>query len=195
MAFEYKGKKYRSYKHPILEYIFDKALTVVSELPDEIIFTYEDIRQAMDTLGIRRDKQASLSNFTIDLTRQAASHESRVPPSVWERGYDLDRVPEREARHNVAGRLIRKELKPREPWIVWPEIDDTNTITISNQTPPEIQLYLGKDEGALLSVMDYCDVLSLAIHNQLGTVKRVQHPRNGNRAKWMDFICLPMKIL
>lgn len=46
-----------------------------------------------------------------------------------------------------------------------------------NNVPPEVQPYLGKDEGALLSVMDYCDVLSLVLHNQPNTVKRVQHPK------------------
>jgi hypothetical protein len=177
MPFIYNGKKYRSYKHPILEYIFERKTQGLSTLPDEIIFSYEDIYQAEDALGIRRDKRASVSNFTIDLTRRATSHESRVPDSIWDNGYDLDRVSDREARQNVAGRLVRKELKPKEPWIVWPEIGAENTIIIPNRVPAQVQPYLGKDEGALLSVMDYCDVLSLALHNQSGTVKRVQHPK------------------
>jgi len=177
MPFTYRGKQYRSYKHPILEYIFVQRTQGLSQLPDEIVFTYEDIRQAMVALEIRRDKQASLSNFTIDLTRQAASHESRVPDTIWEQGYDLDRASSREARQNVAGRLVRKELKPKEPWIVWPEIDDADTVSVSNLVPEGIKPYLGKDEGALLSVMDYCDVLSVALHDQRGTIMRVQHPK------------------
>ncbi|MBC7809593.1 MAG: hypothetical protein H7175_00505 [Burkholderiales bacterium] len=34
--------------------------------------------------------------------------------------------------------------------------------------------YLGNDEGALLSVMDYCDVLSQALGEN---IQRVQHPK------------------
>ncbi len=170
MAFTHNGRQYRSYKHPILEYIFDRAMENAAEAPDEIVFTYEDIRQAMIALGIRRDRQASLSNFTIDLTRQAASHEARVPDSIWSMGYDLDRASNREVRQNIAGRLVRIELKSA-PWIVWPEIHDEDVIIIPNSIPAGIEKYLGKDEGALLSVMDYCDVLSA------GTIKRVQHPK------------------
>lgn len=177
MPFLYNGKLYRSYKHPILEYIFETRTQGLSELPDEIIFTYEDIRQAMSALGVGRDKQASLSNFTIDLTRRAAGHESRVPDSIWQKGYDLDRVSAREARQNIAGRLVRKELKTANSWIVWPEIEEDNTVTVPNKVPDEVKPYLGNDEGALLSVMDYCDVLSLTLHGQNNTIKRVQHPK------------------
>lgn len=177
MAYIHNGIKYRSYKHPILEHIFAKAIANTTTLPDEIVFTYEDIRQAMIALDIRRDKQASLSNFTIDLTRQAASHEARVPDTIWSKGYDLDRASDREARQNIAGRLVRVDLMPAQSWIVWPEIQQENIITIANQVPAEIRPYLGKDEGALLSVMDYCDVLSLAFHQQPGSIKRVQHPK------------------
>jgi hypothetical protein len=176
MVYVLHGVTYRSYKHPILEYIFQSKTNMAAVLPDEIIFTYEDIRQAMAALGMQRDKQASLSNFVIDLTRQAASHESRVPASIWEAGYDLDRVIEREVRQNIAGRLIRKELKSPDPWIVW-QIDTLEQIVIPNGVPEEVRPYLGRDEGALLSVLDYCDTLSLALHKQKDTIKRVQHPK------------------
>lgn len=177
MPFSFKGKLYRSYKHPVLEYIFEAKTQGLSELPDEIIFTYEDIRQAMAAIGMERDKQASLSNFTIDLTRRAASHESRVPPSIWEKGYDLDRVSERQVRQNIAGRLVKKEFKSDNLWILWPEIAEQDTVIIPNKVPDEVKPYLGNDEGALLSVMDYCDVLSLTLYGQYNSVKRVQHPK------------------
>lgn len=51
MPFVHNGKEYRSYKHPILEYIFEKKTQGLTELPDEIVFTYADIRQAMNALG------------------------------------------------------------------------------------------------------------------------------------------------
>lgn len=179
MAHIHNGKTYRSYKHPILEYIFENALKSLppGSKPEQIPFTYEDIRTAMRTLGIERDKQASLSNFTIDLTRKAAEHQARVPDSIWEAGYDLDRMPDREARQNYAGRLVLTELKPKEPWIVWPNISSEDTLIITNVIPDGIRPYLGNDEGALLSAMDYCDVLSLVLYGQRNTVIRVQHPK------------------
>ncbi len=109
-------KKPRSYKHPILEYIFEKAMANAgSNKPDEIPFTYKDIREAMFALKTPRDQQASLSNFVIDLTRRASSHEARVPDSIWDNGYDLDRMPERKIRQGYVGRLVRIELKAKEP--------------------------------------------------------------------------------
>lgn len=176
-GFELNGKRYRSYKHPILEYILDKALEQAQNHPDEILFTYEDIRQAMTALGIVRNKQASLSNFVIDLLRRANTHEQRVPSSVWERGYDLARVPDRAVRQGIVGRLIRKELRPKDPWIVWSEITEANTITVTNNVPIQVRPFLGNDEGALLSVMDYCDVLSLSVNGAPHTILRVQHPK------------------
>src|SRR5262249_37020016 len=49
--------------------------------------------------------------------------------------------------------------------------------TVTNMVPESVKPYLGNDEGALLSVMDYCDVLSHALRNEPGTIKRVQHPK------------------
>ncbi|MBC7809594.1 MAG: hypothetical protein H7175_00510 [Burkholderiales bacterium] len=86
-----------------MEYIFEKALASADEPPHEIIFTYEDIRQAMRELNLQRDKQASISNFVIDLTRRAGPHEARVPDSIWQQGYDLSRASDREVRQNIAG--------------------------------------------------------------------------------------------
>jgi hypothetical protein len=176
-SYELNGRLYRSYKHPILEYILDKALEQSQEPPDEIPFSYEDVRQAMTALEITRYKQASLSNFTIDLLRRANTHEQRVPPSVWERGYDLARAPDRVARQGIAGRLIRKELRPKDPWIVWSDITEENIIIVPNNVPIQVRPFLGNDEGALLSVMDYCDVLSFAINGEPETILRVQHPK------------------
>ncbi len=177
MSFTHNGKKYASYKHPILEYILEKELERSSKPPDEIPFTYQDIAQAMEALGIKRERQASRSNFTIDLLRRSNTHEQRVPSSVWDRGYDLARAPKRLARENIAGRLVKKELMPEEVWIVWGEIGTEDTIDVENTVPLEVRPFLGKDEGALLSVMDYCDVLSYAINNKPKTVMRVQHPK------------------
>jgi hypothetical protein len=175
--FLYNGQKYRSYKHPILEYIFNKAREEFPELPDEIPFTYQDIYEAMDALKLERPQQASYSNFTIDLLRRANTHEERVPAVIWNSGYDLDRMPKRNARQGYAGRLVRAELKAKEPWIVWPDIRDDEAIVVTNLVPDSVKPYLGNDEGALLSVMDYCDILSHALNGTPGSIKRVQHPK------------------
>jgi hypothetical protein len=178
MAYNHNGKVYRSYKHPILEYIFEKAVNNAHpNRPQEIPFKYEDIREAMRVLGMRRDQQASLSNFTIDLTRKASSHEARVPDSIWNAGYDLDRMSKREARQGYAGRLVLIELKPKEPWIIWDDIPDEDVVVVENKVPINIRPFLGNDEGALLSVMDYCDVLSYVLYGAANMVLRVQHPR------------------
>jgi hypothetical protein len=173
-SFIHNGKEYRSYKHPILEYIFEKVLASVDTPPDEIIFTYEDIRQAMWALNLQRDKQASISNFVIDLTRRAGPHESRVPDSIWQQGYDLSRASDREVRQNIAGKLVRLERIAADTWIHWETLPEQVVITIPNIVPDEVKPYLGNDEGALLSVMDYCNVLSQALN---GDIQRVQHPK------------------
>ncbi len=177
MPYTHNGKRYRSYKHPILEYIFSKAMENSAAPPDEIPFTYEDIYNAMAAIGMERPKQASYSNFVIDLVRKANTIEQRVPTTISERGYDLDRMPQRKAREGYVGRLVRNELRPKDPWIVWQEIPDEDVITIPNRVPESVKPYLGNDEGALLSVMDYCDVLSYALNNAQNTIKRVQHPK------------------
>lgn len=148
----------------------------LSELPDEIPFTYEDIFQAMVALNKQRPKQASRSNFVLDMLRKPTTIDKRVTRTISERGYDLDRIPDRKVRQGYVGRFIRIELR-RDPWIVWQEIPDEDAITVANIVPDSIQPYLDKDEGALLSVMDYCDVLSYALGNTPRTIKRVQHPK------------------
>jgi hypothetical protein len=177
VVYIHNGKRYRSYKHPILEYIFNKVVENSPVPPDEIPFTYENIRQAMAALQIKRDSQASISNFVIDLLRKANTIEQRVPDTISQQGYDLDRMPERKVREGYAGRLVRIELKARDPWIIWQEIPDEDVITVLNTVPESVKPYLGNDEGALLSVMDYCDILSQALNDAPGTIKRVQHPK------------------
>jgi hypothetical protein len=176
--FELNGKIYRSYKHPILEYILEKVLAIAtseqSALPDEIPFTYEQIHEAIDALGIKR-KSASISNFTLDLTRSRNDWSARVSSWIWEQGYDLDRIPDRDARQ-WAGRLIKKELRV-DPYFNWPSISSDYQYHILNSTPSEIYPYLGNDEGALLSVLDYCDGLSLVLAGKANQVRRVQHPK------------------
>ncbi len=71
-------------------------------------------------------------------------------------------------------------------WHHWSEKADEEII-VRNKVPKEImtllvgrnEALLGRDEGALFSVIDYCDVLSVALYgkDQLGSVIRVQAPK------------------
>jgi len=164
-----------SYKHPILEYIFIEKTQNLTDFPTEILITYDDINRAMEMLGQQRPKQASISNFVIDLTRRRNLIEQRVSALIIQHGYDLDRAADRVIRQGIVGRLVKKSLKT-SLWFEWPQ-QTTMTIVIQNRVPHEVLDYLGKDEGALLSVMDYCDVLSLALNGESETIKRVQHPK------------------
>jgi hypothetical protein len=62
----HNGKPYRSYKHPILEYIFNKAIEKLTENPDEIPFTYKDRYRAMDEWEIESSHPA---RFRIEFRR------------------------------------------------------------------------------------------------------------------------------
>ena len=110
----------------------------------------------------------------IDLTRRAGPHESRVPDSIWQQGYDLSRASDREAQQNIAGKLVRLEHIAADTWIHWETLSEQEVISIRNVVPDVVKPYLGNDEGALLSVMDYCDALSQALGS---AIQRVQHPK------------------
>jgi hypothetical protein len=60
-------------------------------------------------------------------------------------------------------------------WFEWPDIPDSSHI-LSNRVPDKVAPYLAKDEGALFSVIDYCDVLSQVLFGHLESVLRVQTP-------------------
>ena len=174
--FNHKGKTYRSKKHPILEYIFAKYNPKWDSRQKVIAFTLRDITEGYEACNIPRP--TSTSNTILDLCRKKGSIKSRVPESISKLGYDLrKRTGPGPGGLNYAGEFvyvgIGKEIKS---WFEWPETFDREKVISSASLPKEISHFLRKDEGALFSVIDYCDVLSQALYDETRTVCRVQNP-------------------
>jgi hypothetical protein len=176
------GKEYRSQKHPLLEYIFHKYNPTNDTSLESIPFTLADISEAyravqvfrIDSNGnqVRVQEPASISNTILDLVRQNRGIQARIPDSIIELGYDL----RKKTGGNNAGEFVfvgkGNELSS---WLTWSS--DPERISIDSSSIPSLALdFIRKDEGALFSVIDYCDVLSQALYGKLGIVVRVQHP-------------------
>ena len=171
----YKGKRYRSKKHPVLEHIFlqynpDKDITLIS-----IPFKLRDISLGYQACNI--PEPASISNTILDLTRQNRTIASRLPESIYSLGYDLRKKtgPTGDGQ-NYAGEFIYVGIGNEiQSWLEWPHEIETRTIS-STPIPPGIRPFVRRDEGALFSVIDYCDVLSQVLYNGTNVILRVQHP-------------------
>ena len=176
------GKKYSSQKHPLLEYIFHKYNSKNDTSIKMIQFTLADISEAyrnveVYTVDIKGNKKrirepASISNTILDLVRQDRGIHARMPDSLIQLGYDL----RKKTGSNLAGEFVYVGVgNVLSSWITWPT--NPSKIIISSTSLPDLILdYLRKDEGALFSVIDYCDVLSQALYSKHGVVMRVQHP-------------------
>jgi hypothetical protein len=175
------GEYYRSQKHPLLEYIFRKYNPDV-DTTKNISFTLADISEAYRNVEVykinakgnqvRVLEPASISNTILDLVRQNRGIRARMPDSLIQSGYDL----RKKTGKNFAGEFVYvgvgNELKS---WIQWPATP--KIIALSSSSLPNLILdYLRRDEGALFSVIDYCDVLSQALYDKSNIVIRVQHP-------------------
>ncbi len=174
--FIYNGIQYRSKKFPILEYIFNKY-NPSHEVLDIIEFTLEDISEGYKMCGIK--EPASISNTILDLTRKDNGIESRVPESIYKLGYDLrKRTGENEQGRNRAGQFVYVGVgNSLKSWFKWPLEYGEEYIINPNSIPSHLLKFIRNDEGALLSVMDYCDILSKVLENHVcGSVLRVQHP-------------------
>lgn len=178
MAFEYKRKKYRSKKHPVLEYIFNKKTNNGQHSIDENhTFTLKEISEGYRACGI--PEPASISNTILDLTRKNKGVESRLPESIYSLGYDLRKKTGPSSSGNYAGEFVYVGVGNYiKAWLDWPSRPD-RSITIENIVPASIvdKELLGRDEGALFSVIDYCDVLSYAFYGKGNQVIRVQNPK------------------
>jgi hypothetical protein len=178
----------RSYKFPMLQHIFDKYTEKgTKETTQNHTFTFQDLVEAFKACQI--DRPISTSNFVLDLTRQDRGIGSRLPASIIEYGYDLrkktGRVPgTRNLNYNGEFVFVGKG-NALHSWHHWNAIADLEII-IENKVPRELmtllgndEALLGRDEGALFSAIDYCDVLSFALYgkDQPGSVLRVQAPK------------------
>lgn len=167
----------KSTKHPALEYIFNKLTSNGKKgIGENHAFTITDMIDAYHAVGVNR-KRASISNTILDLTRKNRSITSRLPQSVIDYGYDLRKKTGRSpSGPNYMGEFVFVGIgNSLSSWLIWPEIPD-KSVVIENRVPDRITDFLSNDEGALFSVIDYCDVLSLAIYDEPETVIRVQNP-------------------
>jgi hypothetical protein len=114
------------------------------------------------------------------LTRKRQPINSRLPESIFELGYDL----RKKTGTNAAGESFAGEFvfvgvgQVIDSWLSWPEtFDIEDRITVSSESVPEnILPYIRNDEGALFSIIDYCDLLSQIFDFGENSVIRVQNP-------------------
>ncbi len=171
----YKGKEYTSKKHPVLEWIFRQKNPHCDTAQAVIGFTLKDISDGYRACGIA--EPASISNTILDLTRKKGSIALRLPESILSLGYDLRKKTGRSPDGiNYAGEFVLVGVgKQIQSWLDWGE--NLEEIEVSSAPlPDKIRPFLRADEGALFSVIDYCDVFSWALHKRPNVVWRVQNP-------------------
>jgi len=163
-------------KFRVLLYIFNKKTeNFTKHLGQNITFTLQDITDGYASCSI--PKPASISNTILDLTRKDRGIKSRLPKEIIDRGYDLrKKTGTLSAGGSYAGEFVYVGIgESLHSWLVWPETPD-KIVSIENKIPRQITKFLSKDEGAMFSVIDYCDVLSYALFEKPNTVIRVQNP-------------------
>lgn len=135
----------------------------------------KDVSEGYRACGI--PEPASISNTILDLTRRSNHISSRLPESIYSLGYDIKKKTGPSPNgDNYAGTFVHVGIgKVVQSWLTWP--DNMEEIEISSaKIPSEIRHLLRNDEGALFSVIDYCDVFSLALYKGKYRVMRVQNP-------------------
>lgn len=170
-GYKHRDITYRSSKHPLLEHIFnEKTRNGTVGIGKNHTFTLADISAAYKEVGIR--EPASISNTILDLTRKDRGIAGRLPDSIVQHGYDL----RKKTGKNLAGEFVYVGIgNALKSWHLWADIAD-KTLVLPNKVPKSIRRFLSNDEGALFSVMDYCDVLSHALYGTKQSVIRVQNP-------------------
>lgn len=176
MGITFQGKKYSSKKHPMLNHVFNQCtVNGTRGIGENHTFTLGDISRGYQACGI--DEPASISNTILDLTRKNRDIQVRLPQSIIDYGYDLRKKTGRGlSSENYAGEFVYVGVgNVIRSWLVWPSIPDEEVV-VTNKVPAKIADLLSNDEGALFSVIDYCDALSYAMFRRPNTVLRVQNP-------------------
>lgn len=170
------GKHYQSMKHPMLEYIFLKKNPECLTDLEVIAFTLEDISEGYRSLGMK--EPASISNTILDLVRKKRPISSRLPPLIYNLGYDLrKKTGESPEGKSYAGEFVFIGVGNEiNSWLDWPEKYDHEIVVSSCGIPNGILEFIRCDEGALFSVIDYCDVFSKVFLGQPNSIIRVQNP-------------------
>lgn len=166
-----------STKFPALEYIFNKLTSDGTRLIGQNhAFTIVDMLEAYEAVENQR-KRMSISNTILDLTRKDKGIERRLPPTIIQHGYDLrKKTGPSPSGANYMGEFVYVGVgNALKSWLVWNNVPD-RMIEVDNLVPAKIIPFLSKDEGALFSVIDYCDILSHALFDKAETVFRIQNP-------------------
>lgn len=175
MAYIYKGKSYNSKKFPVLEHIFfEKTNNGTTGIGQNIVFTLKDISNGYKACGI--DEPASISNTILDLTRQNRGIDSRLPKSISALGYDLKKKTGPGPDGNYCGEFVFVGVgNVIYSWLVWDSAKE-RIVNVKNSIPDNVLKFISNDEGALFSMIDYCDVLSFALFGTANKIMRVQNP-------------------
>ena len=162
-------------KYSVLQHIFDVKIASGHKIGEDIDFTLAEVNDAiLATKGVR---PASISNFVLDLTRKDTGISTRLPQSIIEKGYDL----RKKTGKGLCGTFIYRGFDehgktiPLNDWLVWPTTPD-RPITITNKVPDIVQRFISNDEASLLSIIDYCDILTKVYGSATHKIYRVQSP-------------------
>lgn len=175
----YQGRKYSSQKHPVLEYIFNKY-NPRHEIIEVIPFTLKDISEGYAHCNRYEPtikEPASISNTILDLTRKKNDISSRLPYSIYSLGYDIRKKTGVNANgDNLAGEFVHVGVGNEiSSWFSFPDENNYDeTIIIDSLNIPNItRTFIRRDEGAMFSAMDYCDIMTKLIGEK---TYRIQHP-------------------
>lgn len=166
----------------MLEWIFNKYNPEHDTSRKLIQFTLQDISDGYRALNIM--EPASISNTILDLTRKKRPISSRLPESIYSLGYDLRKKTGRTGmllpngkEINFAGEFVFVGVgNELSEWLDWDmEFDEVFHLS-PEKVPTQIRPFLRQDEGALFSVIDYCDIFSTILHNRPGHILRIQNP-------------------
>ena len=172
-----REKKYD--KKAVLEYLFKMKTKDGKEgVGSDISFTLREVGEGILATG--GTPPTSWSNFVLDLTRKKNTINQRLPDYVINFGYDLRKktgpVPG-DSNDNYCGTFVYRGFDengktiPIQDWLEWGEPD--RVVEIDNQVPELVQNFISNDEASLFSVIDYCNVLSIVLNQN---VMRVQSP-------------------
>lgn len=166
-------------KHHVLEYLFKlKTEDGTKYIGENIDFTLREVGEGIVATG--GTPPTSWSNFVLDLTRKKNTIEQRLPAYIIRFGYDLrkktGRVPE-SGGDNYCGTFVYRGFDedgntiPIQDWLEWGEPD--RELTIENKVPDLVRKFISNDEASMFSVIDYCDILSIVLKQN---IQRVQSP-------------------
>ena len=152
----------------------EKTKNGTKKIGENISFTLIDISNGYKACNI--SEPASISNTVLDLTRKDKGIKSRLPDSIISYGYDLKKKTGSSDNGSFCGEFVYVGLgSALHSWLIWDE-NCMDEKVLQNMVPLTVQSHISNDEGALFSVIDYCDVFSQALFGEKKTVLRVQNP-------------------